>query len=424
MPDPRRIVILGAGFAGAYCAQQLERSVRGDEAEVFVLDHHNYFVFTPLLVEAGTGSLEPRHAVVSIRRFLRRSTFISADVQDIDADRHEVWYRLVGETTRSSLRYDHLVIALGSVASLPDVPGLREYGFELNRLEHAAEVRDRAVQMLERAEGIADLQSRPDVLSFVVVGGNYTGVETAGELQDFLKRASRLYPSISPDSCRVSLVEIQDRILPALDADLASYAARQLRARDVELQLETSVARIREDSVELTTGGTLPSRTVIWCAGTAPPPLLTELPVPVDERGYVECERDCRVQGHERLWAIGDCALNPGPDGMPYPPTAQHAIREGKACARNIARALRRRPSRPCDITPIGNLSALGHRTGIATILGVKCAGFLAWFLWRTVYLFKMPGLSRKVRVALDWTLDLLFPCDSVGLGLHRSQRS
>lgn len=417
---PARIVILGGGFAGAYCAQRLEKKLAGRGVEVVLIDRNNYFVFYPLLVEAGTGALEPRHAVVSIRAFLKTTRFLMAECRTIDTANRKVIYQVVGQEEVQAMEYDHLVVALGAVTRLPAVPGLREFGFELKSLSDAVALRDRAIQMLEAADAVDDPEKRRAMLRFIVVGGNFTGVEIAGELQVFLRRAARLYRNLRPADCNVTLVELQSRILPALDEELAEFARGHLARRGMDVRLKTSVAEIQADFVKLNTGETLPSRTVIWCAGIAPNPLLGSLGLPTDARGYLNCERDLRVRGFDSVWGIGDCAVNLGPDGNAYPATAQHAVRQGAHLADNIARSLRGEALRPCDIVSQGSLAALGCRTGVAKVFGIRLAGFAAWFLWRTVYLMKMPGWPRRFRVALDWTLDLLFARDFVQLGVHR----
>ena len=417
-----RVLILGGGFAGAYCAQELERAARGLDVETLLIDRNNYFVFHPLLVEAGTGSLHPRDAVVSIRSFLRSTRFRMAEVQGVDLEKREVTCRTVGSELPEVFGWDHLVLALGSVTRLPEVPGLREFGYELKGLADAVALRDRAITMLEAADATADRERRRSLLHFVVVGGNFTGAEVAGEFHVFFRHASRRYPNLHPDDCRVTLVEIADRILGAVEPDLSEYATRSMRRRGIDVRLETSVAAIEKDTVRLSTGETLPASTVIWCAGIAPTPLIRRISVPVDERGYILCERDLRVRGFDHVWGIGDCAVNPGTDGVPYPATAQHAVREGVHLARNLARVLTGRGALPFDYTSRGVVAALGCRTGVAKLFGVKLSGFPAWFLWRTVYLLKMPGFARKARVALDWTADLFFPRDFVQLGVHRSE--
>jgi NADH dehydrogenase len=420
LENPPRIVIVGGGFGGAYCAQKLEGLLRPGEADVVLLDRNNYFIFYPLLVEAGTGSLEPRHAVVSIRAFLDRTKYVMADVVTVDHDRREVVARLPDAHQQLRIEYDHLVLTPGSVTRLPDVAGLKEHGFEIKSLADAVQLRDHAIRQLERADAIDDQQLRRQLLHIVVVGANFTGVEVAGEFQVFLQRAARRFANVQRDDIKVTLVEIGPRILPALDSDLAEYATERMMRRGMVVRLGTSVDRVEADRAVLSDGTALATETVIWCAGIAPSPLVERLGVPVDDRGYILCDRELRVQGSDHVWAIGDSAVNPDPEGRPYPATAQHAVQQGQYLARNLVRVLRDRPPLPCDIRSKGALAALGCRTGVAKVFGFKVSGFPAWFLWRTVYLMKMPGLARRLRIALDWTMDLMFPKDIVQLGLSR----
>jgi NADH dehydrogenase len=431
MPDNAgggaRLVILGAGFAGAYCAQALERRLRGTGASVTLIDRHNYFIFSPLLVEAGTGSLEPRHAVVPIRAFLKRTEFRMAEVIGVDLPRRELEHRLIGSDEAQRLRFDHLVVALGSVTRLPEeraVPGVRAHAFEIKSLADAVALRDRAIDLLELASAVEDPALRREILHLVVVGGNFTGVETAGEFDVFLKEAARRYPTLSPSDCHVTLLELTGRILAPLGPELSDFATRHLRRRNIDVLLNTSAVRVEPRSVTLSDGRTLAARTVIWCAGIEPSPLIGSLGLPVDQRGYILCERDLRVRGFDHVWSIGDCAVNLDRDGKAYPATAQHAVQQGRHLARNLAALLHGRPATPCDIVSQGSIAPLGCRTGVAKVFGVRVSGFWAWWLWRTVYLLKMPGLARKVRVALDWTIDLVFSRDYVGLGVHRLRGS
>lgn len=417
-----RIVILGGGFAGASCAQELERLLEPGECEIVLLNRTNFFVFTPLLVEAGTGSLEPRHAVVPLREFLGRTRLLTAEVIAIDQDRRTVRYRVIGDDDESETTWDQLVLALGSITREPPVPGLSEYAREMKSLSDAVMLRDWAIQLLEMAD--ADPASQRELLHLVVVGANYTGVEVAGELAAFQREAVKAYPRLDPAACRVTLVELSSRILPALDADLADFATAHLRRRGLEVILETGVRRIEPHRVELTDGRILATRTVIWCAGIRPHPLALQAGLPCDERGAVICDDAFRVQGRPGVWSAGDVARVPDGKGGSYPPTAQHAMRAGVHLARNLARFLRGEDPRSSRIPDLGSLTALGCRTAVARVLGVRLQGFPAWFLWRTVYLLKMPGLSRRVRVALDWTMDLLFPRPIVQLGVHRAVRS
>ncbi len=418
--DRKRIVIIGGGFGGAYCAQALTRKLRGSPAEVLLIDRNNYFVFYPLLVEAGTGRLHPSHAVVATRAFAPHSELRMADVLDIDPARNMVRYRLPEVQTVVSTAYDYLVIAVGSVTNLPPVPGLRQYGFGIKSIADAVTLRNRAIRMLEVADATDDAEVRRALLHFVVVGGNFTGVELAGEFRSFLGGAIRQYKRLDAADIRVTLLEITDRVLPALDPDLSTYAAGKMQQCGVTVRLGDSVTRIERDRVQLASGKSLHAHTTIWCAGIAPNPLLEHLPLPKDERGYLITNSDLCIPGHDNIWAIGDCAVNPDADGEPYPATAQHAVRQAGHAAADIARVLSGRSRRPCHIASRGSLAAIGCRTGVAKIFGVKLSGFFAWWLYRTVYLLKMPGLARKVRLTLDWTLDLLFPRDHVQFEVHR----
>ncbi|HEU5181402.1 MAG TPA: NAD(P)/FAD-dependent oxidoreductase [Candidatus Polarisedimenticolia bacterium] len=418
-----RIVILGGGFAGAYCAQALQRGLDGIQADVLLIDRNNYFVFYPLLIEAGTGSLEPRHAVVPLRSFLRKVRFRMAETTSVDLARRIVTARVPGEPSSSEIPYDHLVLALGSVTRLPDVPGLRQYGFEMKSLPDAVLIRDRAIQMLERADAAPDEARRRALLRFLVVGANFTGVEVAAELQVFLQQALRRYPNVAVADIDVTLVEMADRILPALDASLASYAAEKMRRRGIGIRLKSSVARIDPEEATLSGGEKLPCLTVIWCAGIRPHPLIAGMGLPTTPQGYLQCDGFLRVREHDNIWAVGDGASIPNPDGGVYPPTAQHALREGKHVAANLKRVLSGGTPRPFRYTSKGSLVPLGCRSAVAEVFGFKISGFLAYFLWRTYYWMMMPGWSRKLRLAFDWTADLFFKRDIVQLGIHRRTR-
>ena len=415
-----RIVIVGAGFGGAYCAQALERKLRPGEAEVVLLDRNNFFVFYPLLVEAGTGSLQPRHAVVSIRSFLKRARFLMAETVGVDVEAERIQYRLAGDEAESSLDYDHLVLALGSVTRMPPVPGLAEHAYEMKSLRDAVALRDRAVRLLERANAADSEEKRRALLHMVVVGANFTGAEVAGEFAAYLREASRSYPNISADECRVTIVELADRILGALDEDLSRFAQTELERRGVTVRLRSSVARIDAEKVVLDGGEEIAAHTTIWCAGIAAPPPLRGAALPVDERGYLLCEPDTRIRGRDNVWGIGDCAVNLDAHGNSFPATAQHAVREAKQLAGNLVATLRGEATKPMNYESAGTLAALGCRSGVARVFGVKLSGFWAWFLWRGVYLMKMPGAGRRLRVAMEWALDLLFRRDYVELGLSR----
>jgi NADH dehydrogenase len=387
---------------------------------VLLIDRNNYFVFYPLLVEAGTGSLEPRHTVVSTRSMIGDASFRLAEVTGVDLAKREIALRVPELDQEQRVGYDHLVIALGSVTRLPDVPGLRQYGWEMKSLADAVALRDRVARLLEIADSTRDESLRRAMLHLVVVGGNFTGAEVAGEFDAFLSGARKRFRNIGKGETKVTLIDHGEQILSALGRELGDYAAANMRKRGIEVCTRESVIEIGPDFVTLKSGPRIATHTAIWCAGIAAPPSLAHMGLPLDERGYILCERDLRVRGHDNVWGIGDAAVNPGPDGKGYPATAQHGVREGAHCARNIAAVLAGKPTTPCDIKSRGSLAALGCRTGVAEVFGIRLSGFWAWWLWRTVYLMKMPGFGRKVRVAMDWTLDLFGRADPVQLGLHR----
>jgi len=419
----RRIVIVGGGFGGAYCARRLAKRFRGTATEVRLIDRRNYLIFYPLLVEAGTGSLEPRHTVVSLREFVPDGRFMMAEVTDVDLAGGSVRCHIQQLDDHIDVAYDYLVLSPGSVTRLPDVSGLSEHAQTIKSLADAVALRDHAIAMLEVADAVSDPDQRRDALRFVVVGANFTGVEVAGEYFTFLREASKRYRNIKEDDVSVILVELEDRILSALPDDLSEYALRKMKAFGIDVRLEETVTRIGPNDVHLRSGGRLATQSVIWCAGIAPAPLIGKLDCRTDDRGYLETDRDLRVPGCANIWAIGDSAVNRDAQGTPYPPTAQHAVRQAKHAATDIVRVIQGRPTRPCNVKPLGSLAAIGCRTGVAKVLGVKLSGFAAWWLYRTVYLVKMPGLARKLRLLVDWTMALFFRRNYVQLSTHSPRR-
>lgn len=416
-----RVVILGGGFAGAYCARELQRLVGERAADILLLDEHNFFVFYPLLVDAGVGSLEPRHAIVPIREFLSlRTRFRMGRAVRVDPESQRVHYIMTGEQQERVIEYDHLVIALGSVGNIPPVPGLREYGWQVKSLADSIALRDRAIQLLELANVAQSEEAKRRLLHLVVVGGNYTGVEVAGQFEEFLREGARHYRNVRPEDVRTTLVEYGPRLLPAMRARLSRFAERKLREGGVDLRLNETLVEIGEDYAVLKSGERLDAATCVWCAGIRQNPAVATMEFRKDERGYLDCEPDGRVKGCANVWAIGDTASNPRPGGGFYPPTAQAATRLGVQCARNIARAFDGRKPKPIRFRDLGSLCAIGNRRAVAEVMGVPFSGFIAWWLYRTVYLLKMPGASRKVRVVMDWTLELFFRRDYTQLGLHR----
>ncbi len=415
----KRVVILGGGFGGAYAAKTLNKVLPNDW-EYTLIDRNNFLLFYPLLVEAGVGTIEPRHVVVPLRDFVRDQDFRMAEITDVDLKQQQVRYRMIGDEACSSMHYDHLVLALGSVTKMPPVPGLAEFGFQLKSLADSISLRDRAVRLLELANTIEDDNLRRALLRVVVVGANFTGIELAGEYQDFLTDACKGYSKIRHDDISIVVLELSDRILSAIDEDLAEYANKNLKKRGLDIRTKTSVKEVREHEVVLTDGSLLETYTCIWAAGIAPSPLLDHMPSLPRDRGWLTCGSNLRVNGFDNVWAVGDLAKIEDPNHQSYGATAQNALREGVHVAKNIARAIRHEDTTPFAYNPVGSLAALGCRTAVAKVFGFKVSGLFAWWLFRTVYLMKMPSWSRRIRIVMDWTIDLFFKRDIVQLGVPR----
>ena len=424
MPDSKktRVVILGGGFGGAYLAQSLQKYARSLDLEIIIIDRNNYFVFYPLLVEAGTGAIEPRHCTVPIRDFARKSELLMGEIKELDIKSRKVTFRLIGDDKDRSLDWDHVVVALGSVTRiLPDhvVSGVREHAFEMKHMTDAVAIRDRAIELLELANATDDPDERKRLLHFVVVGGNVTGIEVVGELETFVRDATIMYKNLQRDDCSFTVVEMAPSILGILPEHLHDWAARHLRKRGIELRNSISVKEVHDDHVVTSEEEKIPCSTVIWTAGIAPNPLLRDFEgLPLNKFGGLECEGDYGVKGLENIWGMGDCASVPGKDGKSMPPLAQIAIRQAPQLAANIAATIQGRPTKPGNVHVQGILVPLGRHKGVASIKGIKIEGFFAWAMWRAVYLMKTPGWRRRTRVAMDWFINLFCKRDYVQLGM------
>jgi NADH dehydrogenase len=413
MADPRRILILGGGFGGTYVALGLERLLaRREDVRVTLVTRENFLLFTPMLHEVAAGELEPSTIINPLRKLLSRVETFVGDVERIDlATRHvRVAHGFDGHT--HELPFDHLVLALGSVTNFFGLPGVAEQALTMKSIDDALCLRNRVIRLLEEASSECAAGERQPLLTFVVAGGGFAGVETLGAMNDFVRELLPYFPTLGPERIRMVLVTPDEVILPELGESLGRYAQRKLAARGVEIIAKSKVAAFRDRVVELTDGRTIPATTLVWTAGTAPNPLLRDLDV-AKERGRVRTDESLRVTGTTDLWALGDCALVPNSaTGGYHPPTAQHAIREARTLARNLIATLDGKPAKPFRFSTLGQLAAIGRRTGVAHVFGVNFSGFAAWWLWRTVYLAKLPRFEKKLRVALDWTLDLAFAKD------------
>jgi NADH dehydrogenase len=413
----KRIVILGGGFGGVYAALHLERSLACEpEVEICLVSRDNFFLFTPMLHEVAASDLEITNIVNPLRKLLRRVKVFVGEVERIDLPnkRVVVSHGYHNDDSHSHrLEYDHLVLALGSVTNFFDLSGFAELALAMKSLPDAIHLRARIIRRLEEANSECSLGDRQSLLTFVVAGGGFAGVETVAALNDFARGALQFYPNLREGMLRVVLVHPGAVILPELGESLGSYAQKVLARRRVEIRLNARVTSMTEREVFLKDGPPIPSGTLIWTAGSMPNPLLPSLPCQM-ECGRVLVNKFLQVPDWPGVWAVGDCAFVPDvrQPGRSHPPTAQHAIREGRVVAHNLALALAGRPPKPFSFKSIGLLASIGRRTGVARILGFNFSGFFAWWLWRTIYLSKLPGLDKKVRVAFDWTLDLLFRKD------------
>jgi NADH dehydrogenase len=397
-------LVLGGGFAGSYVARLVGK--RG--ATVVTLE--NYMLYTPLLPEAGAGTIEPRHVVVPLRQMCPQAELILGRVTGLDEKRKVV----VADTLAGpyEIAYERLVVALGAVTRVLPIPGLREHGLGFKDLADAIALRNRVLQQLERA---SIRPQAPEELGFVFVGAGYAGVEALAELKDLAEAALRYYPSLRDVPQRWVLVDAAPKILPEIPRRLGEYAAEHLARHGVEIHVSTMLESFDGSAALLSDGTRVPARTLVWTAGVRPNPLLAELGLPLDERGRVLVDQTLRVEGREGIWALGDGAAVPNTrtPGFFDPPTSQHALRQARRLAKNLAG-----PPKPYGYRMLGQVATLGHFKGIAELPGVRLRGFLGWFVARTYHLYQLPLISRKLRVVMDWTVALFFRRDIVELSM------
>jgi NADH:quinone reductase (non-electrogenic) len=422
--ERKQIVIVGGGFGGVYAALELEKTLALDsDVQITLINRDNFFLFTPMLHEVAASDLDITHIVNPVRKLLKRVEFFDGDVQLIDLpNRRIIVTHGIRETHPHELKYDHLIIALGSITNFFNLPGLEEHALTMKSLGDAIHLRNRLIHHLEEADFECCPAARGPLLTFVVAGGGFAGAETIASINDFLREAIKFYPHLTEEMLRVVLVHPGPFILPELGEKLGRYAQRKLAERGVEIHVNTRVTGCSADGVSLNDGTTINTQTLLWTAGTSPNPLLKDLPCE-KERGRLVVNECMEVKGWPGVWSLGDCALVPDlTTGKYSPPTAQHALREGKIVARNIVAEIRGGVKKPFVFKTIGQLASIGRRSGVARIFGINFSGFVAWWLWRTVYLSKLPRLEKKLRVALDWTLDLLFSKDLVKFATIRAQ--
>jgi NADH dehydrogenase len=405
-----RIVIAGGGFAGLYAAMHFDkRLARRANVEVTLISRENFILFTPMLHEVAAGDLYPGDIVNPLRRILRHVKFIDADVQAIDLNARCIHCIASVADRELEFEFDHLLLTLGSETNFFNMDGVRDWSVTMKSLSDAALLRNRMVALLEEASLQSDEAARRQLLTFVTAGGGFSGTETTGAVNDFVRETVRYYPQLREELIRVVVVHPGNFILPELGEELGRYAERKLRERKVEVIKGPRVANYDGVVVTLSDGTSIPAATLIWTAGVKPSPVIAQLPCE-KERGRLLVSEYLAVTGVPGLWAAGDCAAVPILNTENFhPPTAQHGLREGVTVAKNIEATILDRSLKPFRYKMMGQLASIGNRTGVAMMFGIKFSGFIAWWFWRSVYLMKLPRLAKKLRVMVSWTLDLFF---------------
>jgi len=414
------VVIAGGGFGGLYAARTLEKVLPHQSARVTLVNDVNFMLYTPLLPGAAAGTLEPRHVVVPLREQLRRTDLRLGCVVGARPDERTLQVRKP-EGGVEDLPYDHLIVALGSITRVFPIPGLAEHGIGFKTLPEAIALRNRLLLSFEIAETMEDAREREAYLTFVFVGAGYAGVEGLAELQDFATDAIELYPRCRVTGTRFVLVEARDRIMGEIPEPLARFATRELRGRGIEVRTDTTLQEVREDSVTLSTGERIPTRTVAWTAGVRAHPVVGQLGLPLAESGRIRVDSYLQVEGYENVWAIGDAAAVPDAAKRyqaPTPPTAQHAMRQGRTVARNVAAAIGTGRRRRFTYKTLGVFVDMGRGQAVAQTLGIRWRGPAAWWLARTYHLLLMPSMRRRARLVADWTIGLFFGRDASELGM------
>jgi NADH dehydrogenase len=396
---------VGGGFAGGYVARLLGK--RG----ATIVSPENFMLYTPMLPEAASGTLEPRHVVVPLRLMCPHAELLLGKATHLDVDGRLV--RIEGSEGHVDVHYRDVVLALGSISRALPIPGLAEHGLGFKSLADAIHLRNHVLRRLEVATAAEGEAVRTRELTFVFVGAGYAGVEALAELSDLVRDALRHYPELQGTSQRWVLVDAAPKILPEIPTRLGEYAARQLTRRGVEIHVETTLESVEAHAATLSNGDRIPTSTLVWTAGVKANPQLAQLGLPLDERGRVRTEPTLRVDGHEHVWALGDCARVPNEaSDQPDPPTSQHALRQARRLAKNL-----RADPKPYHYRMLGQVATLGRYKGIADVLGLRFTGFAGWFITRSYHLYQLPLLTRKLRVVIDWTVSLFFRRDIAELG-------
>jgi NADH dehydrogenase len=416
-----RIVIIGGGFGGVKCAQTLCRRLRRADAEIVLFNKENHLVFSPLLADAVGSSLNLQDVIVPLRQLLPGVVCRTEEVRHVDLDRRAIEFE-APDGTAKSMPYDHVVVACGAVSNLNVVPGMADHAFPLKTVGDAAVLRTQVLQQLERAEVCNDPERKRWFCSFIVVGGGYSGVEAAGEINDLVRGSLRFYQNIRPEDVSVTLLHSRDQLLPEISPPLREFAREKMQAAGVTIRLNCRVQLATGEGVG-TCDGFVRGGTIVCTIGSTTAPIVARMNTP-REKGRLVTQPDMRLPGRSDVWAVGDCAtiLN-ARDGQPSPPTGQFAERQGRQCAQNILRALRGEPTQPFSFRVLGQLCSIGGHRAVAEMFGLHLSGFLAWFVWRGVYLFKLPSWGRRIQVGADWAWLLLFPRDLAHIRTDTTER-
>ncbi|MFD5033187.1 NAD(P)/FAD-dependent oxidoreductase [Streptomyces sp. NPDC058405] len=424
-PPPARILVVGGGYVGMYTALRLQRKLKSGEAEVMVVTPDPYMTYQPFLPEAAAGNISPRHVVVPLRRVLEKCKIVIGEATSIDHARRTATLKTLASeeegTGTVDITYDELVLAPGSVSRTLPVPGLAEHGIGFKSVEEAIGLRNHVIEQMDIASSTRDPAIRDAALTFVFVGGGYAGVEALAELEDMARYASRYYHNIKADDLKWILVEATGRILPEVGDEMGKYAVRELRARNIDVRLDTRLDSCENRVAVLSDGARFRTRTVVWTAGVKPHPILAASDLPLNERGRLRCTAKLSVDGAEHAWAAGDAAAVPDltadEPGKECAPNAQHAVRQARVLAENILASLRGEPLRDYRHAYAGSVASLGLHKGVAHVYGRKLKGYPAWLMHRVYHLSRVPTFNRKARVLAEWTLSGLFKREIVSLG-------
>ena len=424
--NPQRILVVGAGHVGLYAALRLSKKLRSREAEVIVVDPQPHMTYQPFLPEAAAGNISPRHAVVPLRRALRRCRIVAGAVTRIEHDRKTATVQPIIGPPRE-IPYDHIVVAPGSVSRTLPVPGLRERGIGFKTIGEAIYLRNHVLDRLDVAAATTDPDTRRCALTFLFVGGGYAGIEALAEMEDMARDALKYYPELETEEMRWVLVEATQRVLPEVDRDMGAYTVRQLLKRKMDIRLDTRLESCVDGLVRLSDSDSFRSDTIVWTAGVKPAPMLDQTDLPRDGKGRVTCRPTLEVVDGDRVvegaWCAGDCAAVPdlaGPPGTYCSPSAQHAVRQAARMADNIRAVIRGREPVEYKHKHAGSVASLGLHKGVAQVYGIKLKGLPAWFMHRTYHMSRIPSFNRKVRVVVDWTLAFFLRREVVALGqLH-----